>query len=260
MTEPVHWRVVVDERFTGPDLDRSMWLAHYLPQWSSRERSAARYSVGDDGLTLRIEPDQEPWNPEMDPGVRVSSLQTGVYSGNSGSPLGQHRFRPGLLVREEQPRVALFTPTYGRFEIRLAANPDPDMLTTLWMIGFEDEPERSGEICVVEALGCDAGAAESAVGMGIHPLGDPALDEEFESVRVPIDTREFHDYAVEWLPSGVSWFADGLQVKRSNQSPDYPMQFMLGLYELPSNPSSLRPTQPRSGRISWFRAWTRSSG
>src|SRR4051812_20242147 len=205
MQEATAWRLVVDEPFMGLDLDRSIWLASYLPQWSSHERSAARFTLGDGGLTLRIDPDQKPWNPEMDPGVRVSSLQTGVFSGPVGSAIGQHHFRRGLTVREEQPAQAFFTPTYGRFEVRLAANPDPDMLTTLWMIGFEDEPERSGEICVVEAFGRDAGGAESAVGMGIHPFGDPRLHEEFESVRVPIDTREMHDYAVEWLRSGVRW-------------------------------------------------------
>src|SRR3954466_10160333 len=145
------YHLTKDERFAGPDLDLSMWLPFYLPHWSSRERSAARVTLGDAGLTLRIDPDQEPWNPELDPGIRVSSLQTGVFSGPIGSAIGQHHFRAGLTVREEQSRLALFTPTYGRFEIRMAANPEQDMLTTLWMIGFEDERERSGEICVVEA-------------------------------------------------------------------------------------------------------------
>jgi hypothetical protein len=249
------WRLVIDERFAGPDVDPSVWLPYYLPHWSSRERAAARYSVGEDGLTLRIDPDQEPWNPEMDPGVRVSSLQTGVFAGPLGSSIGQHHFRADLRVHEEQAPAPLFTPTYGRFEVRLAANGDADMLMTLWMIGFEDELERSGEICVVEAFGRDAGDRESAVRMGIHPFGDPALHEEFEAIRVPIDTRVAHDYAVEWLPAGVSWFVDGAVVKRSSQSPGYPMQFMLGLYELPIRPPRERARTSRSALVKRFRAW-----
>jgi hypothetical protein len=257
MDKPMAWRLIVDERFVGPDLDRSLWLPAYLPQWSSLERSAARYSVGEGGLTLRIDPEQEPWNPELDPGVRVSSLQTGVFGGPPGSRIGQHHFRAGLTVRQEQAPRSLFTPTYGRFEVRLAANPDPDMLTTLWMIGFEDVPERSMEICVVEAFGRDAGVGASAVGMGIHPWADPARHEEFESVRVPVDTRELHDYSVEWSPVGVRWLVDDREVKRSEQSPAYAMQFMLGLYELPVAGSfELRP-QARSARIERFRAWQR---
>lgn len=31
------------EPFSGSELDTSRWLPHYLPQWSNRERSAARY-------------------------------------------------------------------------------------------------------------------------------------------------------------------------------------------------------------------------
>jgi hypothetical protein len=260
MTEADTWRLEVDERFRGPELDRSIWLPSYLPQWSSRERSAARYSVGRGGLTLRIDPDQEPWNPELDQGVRVSSLQTGVFCGPLGSSIGQHHFRAGLTVREEQEAEALFTQTYGRFEVRLAANPDPDMLTTLWMIGFEDEPARSGEICVVETFGRDAGAGESVVRMGIHPFADPVLHDEFESVRLPIDTRELHDYAVEWLPSGVRWFVDGIEIKRSDQSPAYPIQFMLGLYELPVEGPHGDRSKCRTARIERFRAWEPATG
>src|SRR5262245_28904970 len=94
------WRLVVDERFDGPELDQHLWLPFYLPHWNSRERSAARFTLGNGGLTLRVDPDQEPWHPEMDPGVRVSSLQTGAFAGPLGSSIGQHRFRSGLAVRE----------------------------------------------------------------------------------------------------------------------------------------------------------------
>ena len=41
-------------------------------------------------------------------------------------------------------------------------------MVALWMIGFEDEPERSGEICIVEIFGRDVAAGPRAVGMGIH--------------------------------------------------------------------------------------------
>jgi len=249
------WRLTTDESFDGPDLDRARWLPYYLPQWSSRERSAARFDLGPDGLTLRIDPDQPPWNPDRDPGVRVSSIQSGVFAGPLGSTAGQHHFRAGLTVREEQPVETLLVQRYGRFEVRLAANGDPDMLTTLWMIGFEDRPERSGEICVVEAFGRDAGARSSFVGMGIHPWADPSLHDEFDRVPVPIDTREAHDYAVEWLPEGVAWFVDGAEVKRSAQSPGYPMQSMLGLYELPSDVPARGAPQPRTATIERFRAW-----
>jgi hypothetical protein len=88
-----------EDRFKGPELDERRWLPYYLPQWSSRERAAARYEVGG-GLRLLIEEDQPPWCPEWDGDVRVSSLQTGVFSGPLGSEVGQHRFTPRAVVRE----------------------------------------------------------------------------------------------------------------------------------------------------------------
>ena len=97
------YELEVEDTFPGPDLDRDLWFPHYLPQWSSREASGARYRV-DGQLRLVIEADQPPWAPEVDGGIRVSSVQTGVFAGPLGSAVGQSRFAPGLVVREERLR------------------------------------------------------------------------------------------------------------------------------------------------------------
>ena len=46
-----------EDTFDGEALDERRWVPHYLPQWSSRERSAARYKVGGGRLRLLIEAD-----------------------------------------------------------------------------------------------------------------------------------------------------------------------------------------------------------
>jgi Glycosyl hydrolases family 16 len=211
-------------------LDPQRWIPAYLPQWSSRERAAARYSIDDGRLTLEIRPDQGPWNPRDDGETRVSSIQTGVFCGPVGSSIGQHRFRPGLIVREAQPTVRLYAPRYGRVETRLTAADHPDAMVALWMIGFEDEPARSGEICVCEIFGRDDGPGSMRVGMGIHPFGDPRLVDDFEQIELAVDPREPHDYGVTWSPGKVVYEVDGRTVKTSEQAPDYPMQLMLGVY------------------------------
>lgn len=75
-------------------------------------------------LRLRIDADQEPWAPDLDGQVRASSLQTGVFAGPVGSPVGQHRFNPAAVVREAQPSVRLYTPRYGLFEMRARVTDD----------------------------------------------------------------------------------------------------------------------------------------
>jgi hypothetical protein len=229
-----------EDRFEGDTLDGTRWLPYYLPQWSSRERAAARYRVGD-GLDLLIEEDQAPWCPEWDGDVRVSSLQTGVLSGPLGSGIGQHRFTPRAVVREEQPTELLYTPHFARVEVRMRALEHPRCMCALWMIGVEDVPEHSAEICVVEIFGSDVGPASAKVGMGVHAFRDPRLVEAFEPEELPIDVREPHTYAADWTPEQVAFSVDGEHVKTVEQSPDYPMQLMLGIYEFPGDEPAAYP-------------------
>jgi hypothetical protein len=217
--------------FDGDDLDPTRWLPAHLPQWSSRSQAAARYDLRDGRLVLRIDEEQQPWCPEFDGSTKVSSLQTGTFSGPLGSSIGQHRFSQRAVVREPQPPMRLYTPQYGYFEVRARAVADARNMVAFWMIGYEDIPEHSGEICICEIFGRDAGADSVHVGMGVHPFGDPHLLDDFERVHLDMDATAFHVYAAEWTPTHVSFYVDSTLVRTVNQAPQYPMQFMLGLYE-----------------------------
>jgi Glycosyl hydrolases family 16 len=238
-----------EERFDGPRLDRGLWVPAYLPQWSSRDASAPRYELREGGgLRLRIDPDQPPWCPEWDGALRVSSLQTGVFAGPMGSRIGQHRFHPDVVVREEQPAERLHTPRYGVIETRLGASADPRCMVALWMIGFEDLPDRSGEICVVEIFGRDVAPGRTAVGMGVHPHHDGRIRDDFQRVPLDIDVAAPHDYAVVWTPDWLAWYVDERLVRSVDQAIDYPMQLMLGIYGFPSpDPSPDAPFEPPPG-------------
>lgn len=225
--------LVFDESFAAPDLDVGRWIPTYLPHWSSRARTAARYDISGGALRLRIDDDTPEWSPEWDPGVRVSNLTTATWSGPVGSREGMHQFRTGLAVREVQPRVVTWTPHRGLLEVRMAAARHPDALTALWLIGLEDVPERSGELCLVELFGHEVGRDASVVRMGIHPFGDPALDDDLRHMTVPFDTGEPHDYAVAWERGRSDFFVDDAPVLSLDQAPDYPLALMLDLYELP---------------------------
>ena len=103
-------------------------------------------------------------------------------------------------------------------------------MVALWMIGFEDRPEDSGEILVVEIFGRDVTPSEAVVGMGVRPHHDPRLRDSFAGVRAAMDATAVHEYAVTWRRDGITWTVDGDPVLEDRQSPDYPMQLMLGLY------------------------------
>jgi Glycosyl hydrolases family 16 len=259
MADPVTkdgYELEFEDRFDGDTLDRDRWLPWYLPQWSSRAAAAARYRLGGGQLRLRIEADQPPWCPEFDGQTRVSSLQTGVFAGPVGSPVGQSRFKPELVVREAQDNVRLYTPQYGLFELRAKALDDPRNMVALWMIGYEDEPDRSAEICICEIFGHSVAPDRAGIGMGLRPFADPRIRDAFSVEQVAIDAREFHTYAAEWTPEHVAFFVDHQLVKTVAQSPGYPMQFMLNIYEFPdAETDGPAHPYPKEFVVDWFRGY-----
>jgi len=154
-------------------------------------------------LRLFIERDQEPWSPEFCRSSAGLVAPGPVYSrGPVGSAIGQHRFREGIVVREEQrkPRVvhAAVRPVSSSGPRRARRSrehggPVDDSAT-------RTRPAHSAEICVCEIFGRDVGPLQTRVGMGVHPFGDPAITDEFAAETVDIDARGSHTYAAEWTP------------------------------------------------------------
>jgi Glycosyl hydrolases family 16 len=106
------------------------------------------------------------------------------------------------------------------------------------MVGVEDEPERSAEICVFEVFG-DAlaigedGGRTAAIGMGVHPFRDPAIADDFAAEPVALDVTEPHVYAADWRPDGVDFLVDEAVVRSVAQAPGYPMQMMVAVFDFP---------------------------
>lgn len=237
------YETLVDDRFDSGALDRSVWIPYYLPQWAGRERSLARYRVDDGRLELFVSQDQPRWIEDIEGDLRVSSLQTGCFAGPVGSTIGQHRTHDALTVVEEQPTQRLVTPQFAAIELRARWEPVAGQMVALWMIGFEDEPERSSEICVCEIFGDEAGHDRALVGMGVHPFNDPDLVDAFDKHDAEIDISEWHDYAAIWTADDVTFFIDGHPVEHVAQSPQYPMQLMLNTYDF-EPPGPDRPATP----------------
>jgi hypothetical protein len=229
------------DEFDGEALDTDVWVPHYLPQWSSRAESAAVYALADSELRLTIPREHGLWCPgDHRPPLRVSGIQSGVFSGEVGSTAGQQPFRDGLVVREFQPTMWGWTPRYGRLEVRARLDVTARSMASVWMVGLEDRTERSGEICVFEVFGDTIEDGTAAVGSGIHPFRDPALREEFDAPRMAIDVSEPHVYAADWRPGHVDFLVDGDRVRTVRQAPDYPMQMMIAVFDFPAHASADR--------------------
>lgn len=95
----------------------------------------------------------------------------------------------------------------------------------------------------------------------MHPFGDPSITDDFEHVSLPLDAHEFHDYAAEWTPEQVCFFVDEELVREVAQSPAYPMQLMLNIYEFADDPAiaSAADSYPKEFLVDWVRGWRRVS-
>ena len=121
---------------------------------------------------------------------------------------------------------------------------------SVWMVGLEDEPERCGEICLVEVFGHSVVRGPDgltvAIGRGIHRFRDPALGEEFSADRYPLDVRQPHRYAVDWQPGRVDFLVDDVRTMSSMQAPNYPMELIIGVFDFPdrADPAETMPPVP----------------
>jgi hypothetical protein len=227
---------VFRDDFDGDGLDRSVWLPHYLPAWSSRAATLASHRLEDGRLVLDVPVDHPVWCPDDHaPPLRVSGIQSGSWSGPLGSTRGQQRFADGLTVREEQPRFEGWLPASGHVEIRCAMDLSHRSMAALWMAGFEDDEEqlRCGELCVVEVFGNALRSGSAEVGVGIKAFRDPALTQDFAAPRVDIDVSGFHTYAVDWDADVAVFTVDGEELRRCPRPPTYPLQLMVAVFDFP---------------------------
>ena len=94
--------------FDAPGLDTDVWVPHYLPQWSSRAQSAATYEIAGSELRLTIPPGQGLWCAEdHEEPLRVSGVQSGVYSGEVGTTVGQQPFRERIPCRLDLAQISV---------------------------------------------------------------------------------------------------------------------------------------------------------
>jgi len=250
------------DEFEEGTLNTKNWLPYYLPQWSSREKTATNFEILDGSLVLKIDRDQSPWSEEFNGDVKVSSLQTGVFSGKMGSSLGQHHITTNCIVREEQESKRLYTSKYGYFEIRAKALPYKNNVCAFWMIGFEDVPYKSGEICLMEIKGENVTKASAINGFGVRSFSDTDLKDEFYENVIEIDATAFNIYAAEWFPNRIDFFINNRKVKTLFQSPSYEMQLMLNIYEIPnaSVEEVLKMPYPKRFEIDYVRAYQPKNG
>jgi beta-glucanase (GH16 family) len=99
-----------------------------------------------------------------------------------------------------------FAQTYGRFEVRARLPRDRGFQPALWMYPHDlTYGDRSGEIDIAESFGIP-----DLVAPHIHVHDATGADHpQGADCHVANASGEFHTYAVEWLPSSITFLYDG---------------------------------------------------
>lgn len=246
--------LAINAHFSSGELGPT-WVPHYLPHWTTPDRSAARLTFTPEGLNLLIEEGQLEWRPEDAP-MRVSSLQTATFSGARGSTVGTHRHRSdGLVVRTPTPTSLRYAPTAGRVEVTLRASTDADCMTAIWLVGTEhDDPRDSGEICVAE-IDADAVGASTRVRCGFKSHLDDRLRDDMIVTTVPHDAGHFLTWTVEWGGGVTMIGCEGRIVAAFDQAPAYPQMLLVDVFEMAPG----RGTYPKAATIESVRTWSHHS-
>lgn len=98
--------------------------------------------------------------------------------------------------------------TYGRFEFRAKMPLGKGMWPAIWMMPTDMEKyggwPSSGEIDIMEYLGHEPEQVHGTLHMGnphIYRGGKVSLEDGTFA-------ESFHDFALEWTPSGMKWYVD----------------------------------------------------
>jgi len=177
------------------------------------------------------------------------------HIGSVGSADGQHRHTDGLRVRTAVPERRLWAPHAGAVEVTAAASSDPSCMLGIWLVGFEDRPDESGEICIAELFGDFRGRDRSTVRSGVKAHHDPRLVTDMRDTELPIDIADFHSYSARWDAEGIRILVDDQLLREVPQVLDYPLQLMIDLFEFRSGEEIDPAGYPKAARIRAVRGY-----
>ena len=244
-----------NEEFSGTSLDTETWLPYYLPHWASdRESSAARYTVANGLLTERIDADTPAWNPEYDTTVKVSSIQT--YNAN-----WWHRFNADMPNDHNEPTFDGYSTKYGYIEMRAKlSNTGGGGHQALWLVGTDDTSSASAnpEIDMLETFFSKPDTWRIAAYNWGSPDFIPYWDGcECQTTGSP--TSEFHVYGMDWSPTELKFYYDGVLVRTIADAPNQAMGIILGIYT-DAGSGVHNNVWPKSWAVDYLRVFKKNGG
>ncbi|MDN5750652.1 MAG: family 16 glycosylhydrolase, partial [Pseudonocardia sp.] len=163
------------------------------------------------------------------------SVEDGILSitGDAESATGGMSWQPGQM--------------YGRWEARVRASAADESYNALLLLWPDDESGAGSEIDFMEMLDPTRQTTSAFVHHG--------ADDAQVTGEVAVDGTRWHNWAVEWTPSAVTTYVDGVEWWRVDDPallPEGPMHLCVQLDWFPIGDEEV---QPSSMQVDWVRQY-----
>ncbi|WP_432482853.1 hypothetical protein [Kineococcus esterisolvens] len=151
-------------------------------------------------------------------------------------------------MRTAVPQRLLWAPRAGQVDVTVTAGRDRGCMLAVRLAGTEHADELdSGEVCLFEIDAEAVSAITTTARVGIKAHHDPRLSTEMTEVVVPVGAGRAHTWSARWDGGGVVIACCEVVVFTSAQVLDYPLQLMVGLFEI--GPRDSADTHPETAVV-----------
>jgi len=222
------YRLIFDENFDSPFLDKNVWTDNYLiSRVNPRYLTYGKHNVNDGKLSLIVESSStvksgignlsEAANPLAVSGVQ--SIEKNAL--HLVSPVN-HDVNPyyGFICQE------------GYWEIRCRCPIGSGVHSAFWLVGVQDKTHQRYEVDIIEYKG----NTPTQFPHGSHNNGNEAdVTENYPPNYTQLShnlSDSYHTIGWLWEEDGMTWFLDGVQLDYLPATmPQYPMGIILALYQ-----------------------------
>ncbi|GAA4872687.1 family 16 glycosylhydrolase [Kitasatospora terrestris] len=242
-TAPGPWKKVFEDDFLGSRLDRADW--------------ATCYDWNDDGCTNAGNHELEWYLPSQ---VKVADGEAQLVAERRrtvGSDGKVYPWTSGMITtgRDSWDAPPRHTFTYGYFAAALRVPDEDTMFPAFWLL--PEARKVPPELDVAEFIS-DA----RSVQMTVHWAEPDGSDTHQADRYGPVDfPAGFHVFAVDWEPTSLTWYVDGVErfrVTEPQKIPNVPMEILINLavgYPVPP-PADV---DTATFKVDWVRVWQRPS-
>ena len=250
------YNLIFSDEFNEEEIDTKKWLPQYFPHATTlADGCQATYEMEDGSLCLYLDEDSPKYMVGSE--MKASSIQT----------IEKNLLHEGACTTNQTNVVPYesFACQYGYFEMRAKLpNAGANGYAAWWLIGAQDDAradgsmsKQDGEIDIIET----PLEYTNVFSPKVHAWNDPDLSEYIDEIKLEGDYDDYyHIYAIDWTPSGITFYVDGQEICSTTNSPQYRMGMIISLYADLDNCGPDNGVWPKAFYIDYIRVYQDKNG